>query len=100
MIAANEVGGRGGSAERHMLIEAERTLPASVQHWLARFEEALAESDPARLESLFLPDSYWRVLLALTWDIKTVCGADLIAGELRAHARRASPAQFEIDPGR
>jgi Pyridine nucleotide-disulphide oxidoreductase len=83
-----------------MLIETEATLTATVQHWLAHFEDALGGRDPARLKSLFQPDSYWRDLLALTWDIRTVGGAGAIAEELRAHAATARPARFEIDPGR
>jgi putative flavoprotein involved in K+ transport len=83
-----------------MLIEVEHTLADAVRHWLAQLEEALAGSDPARLERLFLAESYWRDLVALTWDIRTVCGAGAIAEELHAHAREARPARFEIDPGR
>jgi hypothetical protein len=83
-----------------MLIETEPALTAAVQHWLARFEEALAGRDPARLKSLFQADSYWRDLLALTWDIRTVGGASAIADALHARAAMARPARFEIDPGR
>src|SRR5262245_21303305 len=83
-----------------MLIEPERTLTAGVQQWLARFEEALAGSDLARLRSLFVAESYWRDLLALTWDIRTVCGVGAIAEELHAHVRKALPARFEVDPDR
>jgi hypothetical protein len=83
-----------------MLIKTEPTLAATVQHWLTCFEEALTGRDPARLKNLFEADSYWRDLLALTWDIRTVGGAGTITGELHAHAARARPARFEADPGR
>jgi putative flavoprotein involved in K+ transport len=79
---------------------AETSLAEAVQHWLAEFEQALATPDQARLRVLFHGDSYWRDLLALTWDIGTVGGAEAIASALKAHAAEASPARFEIDPDR
>ena len=50
--------------------------------------------------ALFHPDSHWRDVLALTWQIKTVDGSDAILRELRAHAGRAQPARFRIAPNR
>jgi cation diffusion facilitator CzcD-associated flavoprotein CzcO len=78
----------------------ETTLVATVQDWLARFEEALAAADQALLKALFHRESYWRDLLALTWDIATVSGGDAIARGLTAHATQVRPVQFEIDPNR
>jgi putative flavoprotein involved in K+ transport len=49
---------------------------------------------------LFLPESYWRDVLALSWNIQTLNGADAILGELKIHARRAAPSGFAIDPDR
>ena len=40
----------------------------------ARFEEALAAGDSAAAAELFADDSYWRDLVAFTWNIKTVEG--------------------------
>ena len=68
--------------------------------WLAQFESALAKPGDGRLKTLFHPDSHWRDVLALSWDIRTVSGADAILSELRAHAERARPAGFAIDPDR
>jgi putative flavoprotein involved in K+ transport len=45
-----------------------------VEQWLARFEEALAAGDSAAAAELFLDDSYWRDLVAFTWNLKTVEG--------------------------
>ncbi len=75
--------------------------PATVAtHWLTQFERALAARDDAPLKSLFHRDSHWRDVLALSWRIKTVDGADAIVGALRADAGRAHPSGFKIDPGR
>jgi putative flavoprotein involved in K+ transport len=68
-----------------------------VGNWLARFEQALGEPDEALLGSLFHRDSYWRDVLALTWEIRTVGGSDAILRELRAHTGRMRPTGFEID---
>ena len=45
----------------------------------------------------FNADSYWRDLLALTWRIRTVNGADAILRGLKAHVGSARPAAFRID---
>jgi putative flavoprotein involved in K+ transport len=49
-------------------------VAAQVDQWLARFEEALAAGDGAAASELFADDSFWRDLIAFTWNIKTVEG--------------------------
>lgn len=82
-----------------MLARAE-TIPTIVQTWLAQFERALGAGDDAQLRSLFHADSYWRDLLALTWQYATVEGADAIVRALCEHAGAARPSGFTIDPNR
>jgi hypothetical protein len=74
-------------------------IATTAQNWLTQFETALA-SDDALPNSLFHADSYWRDLLAFTWRIRTVNGADAILTELKAHISSARPTAFRIDPGR
>jgi thioredoxin reductase len=76
------------------------TAGTIAERWLAQFEAALAEPGQARLKALFHADSYWRDVLALTWQIKTVDGCDAILRELAARAGRARPAGFKLDPQR
>ena len=45
-----------------------------VEEWLSRFEAALTAGDGAAASELFLDDSYWRDLVAFTWNLKTVEG--------------------------
>jgi Pyridine nucleotide-disulphide oxidoreductase len=71
-------------------------LAASVDNWLGQFEGALAAPDPAGLNVLFHEESYWRDVLALTWEIRTISGADAIATELKACSTRAQAAGFAI----
>jgi putative flavoprotein involved in K+ transport len=76
------------------------TLATIANHWFARFEHALSREDVPSLGRLFHPDSHWRDALALTWRIDTVSGAEAIARSLIAHAGRARPAGFRVDPDR
>jgi Flavin-binding monooxygenase-like len=76
------------------------TIATIVDRWLGQFERALSESNDVLLKSLFHPDSHWRDVLALTWHIRTVNGWDAILKELKAHAARAHPTGFRIDPHR
>jgi cation diffusion facilitator CzcD-associated flavoprotein CzcO len=80
----------------------DRTDDISIEadNWLAQFESALARPGGGLLKTLFHPDSHWRDVLALSWDIQTVSGADAILRELNAHAGSAGPAGFAIDRDR
>ena len=75
-------------------------ISIATESWLAQFESALATSDHALLKSLFHPDSYWRDVLALSWNIQTLNGAQPILSELKADAISASPSGFRVDPDR
>lgn len=75
-------------------------ISVAADNWLAQFEEALAKSDNGLLKTLFHPDSYWRDVLALSWNIQTVNGADAILKELSIHAPVATPSGFAVDPDR
>jgi hypothetical protein len=75
-------------------------ISITAENWLAQFESALAQPDDALLKTLFHPDSHWRDVLALSWNIQTVTGADAILRELKLHAGRAVPNGLRIDPDR
>ena len=63
-------------------VETTRTRSEIVTGWLTDLERALASGDPGRTAALFHEESYWRDLLALTWDIRTVEGAEAIGATL------------------
>jgi putative flavoprotein involved in K+ transport len=73
-----------------------------VEGWVDRFNAALAKADGRQLAELFSEDSYWRDLLALTGDIRTFAGRDLISGELpdRLRAAEVTPLRLEQRPPR
>ena len=75
-------------------------ISVGADNWLVQFEEALARPDDGLLDALFHHDSYWRDVLALSWNIQTLNGADAILNELRTLAPRAAPRGFAIDPNR
>jgi putative flavoprotein involved in K+ transport len=75
-------------------------LSVAADNWLAQFEDALAKADHGLLQALFHSDSYWRDVLALSWNIQTLNGADAILDELKARALGAVPTGFAIDPDR
>ena len=70
----------------------ESSATQEAERWLGAFETALADHDAAAAAALFATDSYWRDLVAFTWNLKTVEGqegvADLVehtAGQTGAH---------------
>ena len=46
----------------------------AVDGWLSSFEAALTEGDSEAAAALFADESFWRDLVAFTWNIKTVEG--------------------------
>src|SRR6185312_7834460 len=74
-------------------------VSVSAENWLIQFEAALTGSDGGALKALFLADSYWRDVLALSWNLQTLNGAT-IHKELPTLARRMAPKNFRIDPER
>ena len=67
------------------------TPSAAVDQWLASFDDALTASDPAAAAALFLEDSYWRDLVAFTWNLKTVEGRDGVEEMLSATLAGTQP---------
>jgi cation diffusion facilitator CzcD-associated flavoprotein CzcO len=75
-------------------------ISISAENWLAQFESALASPHDGSLRDLFHPDSYWRDVLALSWNLQTLNGADAILKQLYVLGREAAPCNFGIDPDR
>ena len=82
------------------MLDKTQDISIAAENWLARFEAAMAQPDGGKLEQLFHPDSYWRDVLALSWNIQTIDGADAILKELKRCARGSSPRGFAVDPDR
>src|SRR5258705_686974 len=80
----------------------DRTDDSSVaaDSWLAQLEGALGKPDGAVLTTLFHRDSYWRDVLAVSWNNQQLNAVDAILRALPPLARSASPSGFAIAPGR
>jgi putative flavoprotein involved in K+ transport len=76
------------------------TADAMTATWLAHFNQAIAAGGATRLRSLFHADSHWRDVLALTWTLTTISGADDIATMFAAQARKTNPRNFAVAPDR
>ncbi|MCX8559466.1 NAD(P)/FAD-dependent oxidoreductase [Mycolicibacterium mucogenicum] len=65
-----------------------------VETWLANFEAALAAQDIDGVIGMFAVDSFWRDLVAFTWNIKTLEGRGAVAEMLRARLADTTPSGF------
>ena len=83
-----------------MLDTAGNSNSEMTARWLAQFELALSAGDWLAVKALFHPECHWRDVLALSWDIQTVSGAERIVAALKSHVGRARPAGFKIDAER
>ncbi|MDQ6850310.1 MAG: NAD(P)/FAD-dependent oxidoreductase [Actinomycetota bacterium] len=71
----------------------------AVQRWLDEFDRALTAGDADAAAALFDADSYWRDLIAFTWNIKTVEGPAGVADLLKATLARVRPTGWRITEG-
>ncbi|MDP1051440.1 nuclear transport factor 2 family protein, partial [Klebsiella quasipneumoniae] len=58
---------------------------------------ALGDRDFAAASRLFADECYWRDLVLLTWNIKTMEGRSQIADMLAAQLAAAAPVRFSLD---
>ncbi len=65
--------------------------------WLADFSTALERNDIDAAVALFDADSYWRDLVAFTWNIRTQEGPAAIRAMLTARLADTKPAAFAVE---
>ena len=70
-----------------------------VEKWLADFSAALAARDADRAAALFATTSFWRDLIAFTWNITTAEGREGIADLLRHTMESTDATNFRITDG-
>src|SRR5262249_32494793 len=73
---------------------------SDAARWLTAFEDALRRRDTAAASELFLPDGFWRDVIAFTWHIETFSGAASIEAALSDTIARTQPRNFHLDPDR
>ncbi len=67
-----------------------------VTRWLADFEAALTSGDIEAAVDLFAAETYWRDLVAFTWNLKTVEGRDGVRDLLTSVLDDIQPQAFEL----
>jgi len=75
------------------------TVTGRIQAVLDTLNTALEEGDVARAKALFATDSYWRDLVAVTWNLKTVEGAEAVADMLSQQLPLTRPGNFRLQEG-
>ena len=65
--------------------------------WLADFNTALAQGDIDAAMALFEADSYWRDLVAFTWNICTQESPEAIRAMLQARLADVQPSNFTVE---
>jgi putative flavoprotein involved in K+ transport len=65
--------------------------------WLADFNSALENQDVDAVMALFGDDSYWRDLVAFTWNIRTQEGTEAIRQMLQARLADVTPSHFQVE---
>ncbi|MCJ9733537.1 monooxygenase, partial [Bradyrhizobium sp. PRIMUS42] len=78
------------------MLDRTKDISVAAQAWLDEFERILGRPDPSTLDRLFLADSFWRDVLALSWNLQTIAGRQTIAQALATLAPKAAPADFKI----
>ncbi len=71
---------------------------ASAQAVLDRLNQALAARDAKAAAALFATESYWRDLVLLTWNLKTLEGPAAIEDMLNAQFAAIESVAFGLDP--
>ncbi len=80
-------------------LETATTAEQAVARWLDDLNGALEAGDPAAAAALFAPTSFWRDLVALTWNIFTAEGRDGIRTMLEQTLPHTEPRAFTLtDP--
>jgi putative flavoprotein involved in K+ transport len=74
----------------------ETAVAPTVDQWLEGFAEALERGDAAAAAERFLDDSYWRDLVAFTWNLKTVEGPDEIRDMLAHTLEHTKPTGWRV----
>ena len=75
------------------------TVTTRTQTVLDSLNAALAAGDIGAVKDLFAADSYWRDLVAVTWNLKTVEGPEGVADMLTAQLEHTQPSNFELQAG-
>ncbi len=69
----------------------------TAKQWVRAFGLALTSGDDAALAALFLPDSHWRNLFGISWQLATFSGNENLCHELSRRATEVRATGFRVD---
>jgi putative flavoprotein involved in K+ transport len=69
----------------------------TVAQWVRDFGVALSAGDGSALRRLFQPDSHWRNLFGISWQLATFSGNEMLCHELRQRASEVCATGFRVD---
>lgn len=72
---------------------------AVAQQWLTRLETLLKRNDIASLPSIMHQDSWWRDMLAFSWDLRTIHGLDKLSTFFSENLSPTAPYNFKLKGG-
>jgi putative flavoprotein involved in K+ transport len=75
----------------------DETPAATLEAVLGRLNDALETGDAKAAAALFQADSYWRDLVAFTWNIRTMEGPDQILAMLESQLPKIRPGSLRLD---
>jgi cation diffusion facilitator CzcD-associated flavoprotein CzcO len=78
----------------------EKLAPSAEEtatQWIRAFGLALTNEDEAALAKLFLPDSHWRNLFGISWQLATFSGYENLRYELSRRASEVRASEFRLD---
>lgn len=78
------------------MTEAQITPTQRAQQWLDEFTETLQSSSPGKAAELFEENGFWRDLVTMTWNIKTMEGRDSIRDMLEHTAEQSRPGNWQV----
>ena len=75
----------------------EKSLTEIATTWVAELERFIMTPDETGAANLFHSESYWRDVLALTWEIQTVCGGEDVAAKLLPALKKSGVKALQTD---
>jgi hypothetical protein len=80
-----------------MLEKLQPLAEETADRWVRGFDRALADGDGNALRKLFLPDSHWRNLFGISWQLATFSGNEALCDELSRRASEVRASGFRVD---
>src|SRR6266404_8261006 len=80
-----------------MLEKLQPLAEETADRWVRAFDLALASGDDKALAASFLPESYWRNLFGISWQLATFSGNEILCRELSRRASEVGASGFRLD---